>query len=55
MNKWVNIGINLIIFCVCIGLIIFGQQTIGIKYLLLQIVGLAGILGQLYFYNKKYQ
>lgn len=55
MNKWLKIILNVVIFCVCIGLIVYGQKTIGVKYLVLQLVGLMGILGQLYCYNKKYQ
>lgn len=55
MNKWVKIILYVLIFCVCLALIITGQKTVGVKNLLLQFVGLAGILAMLYGYNKKYQ
>lgn len=55
MNKWVKIILYVLIFCVCLALIITGQKTVGVKNLLLQLVGLAGILAMLYGYNKKYQ
>ncbi|MCI8292349.1 MAG: hypothetical protein HFH53_02275 [Hespellia sp.] len=55
MNRWIKIGLNLLLFVVFISLIIYGQNTIGPKYLAIQMIGLLGILGQLYVYNKAYQ
>lgn len=55
MNKWVKIILYILVFCVCLALVIIGQKTIGVKHLLLQLIGLAGILAMLYGYNKKYQ
>lgn len=55
MNKWVEMILCILVFCICIALVIIGQKTVGIKHLLLQLVGLAGILTLLYGYNKKYQ
>ena len=45
----------IVIFVVCIGLIIVGQRNIGPKGLLTEIVGLAGLVGLLAFYNSKYK
>lgn len=53
--KWIKAIVCTLIFCVCIGLVIYGQKTVGIKNLLLMFVGLLGILGLLFAYNKKYQ
>lgn len=55
MGKWVKAIVVILIFCICIALIIVGQKTVGIQYLLLQLFGLAGLLSLLYGYNKKYQ
>lgn len=55
MNKWLEIIINLVVFVICLGLVIVGQKTVGIKYILMQLIGLAGILVLIYRYNKKYQ
>lgn len=55
MKSWVKIIIYLLLFCVFIGLVIVGQKTVGPQYLLMQIVGILGILELLHLYNKKYQ
>ncbi|EGB94687.1 hypothetical protein HMPREF0240_00936 [Clostridium sp. D5] len=55
MNKWVEMILCILVFCICIVLVIIGQKTVGIKNLLLQLVGLVGILALLYGYNKKYK
>ncbi len=55
MKKWVSGVIALIIFIVCIGLIIYGQRTVGYRELGLMLIGLMGMLGLLYAYNKKEQ
>ena len=46
--------IRLILLILCLSLVIFGQKTIGKPYLFMEIVGLAGLLGLLWDYNRKY-
>ena len=55
MNKWLIGFIYLIVFIVCISLIVVGQRNVGPTGLLTMLVGLLGILGLMYLYNKKYQ
>ncbi len=55
MNKTGVIIIQAILFAVCMGLIIWGQRTVGYPYLAAQLIGLAGLLGLLYRYNKTYR
>lgn len=55
MNKRLFVVIKAIIFIVCMSLIIWGQRTTGYVNLAAQIVGLAGLLGLLYDYNKAYR
>lgn len=55
MNKYVKTIACLVVFIVCIVLVVVGQKTVGIPYLLMELLGLAGLLIMLYFYNKKYQ
>lgn len=43
-----------LIFIICLAFIVFGQKTIGKPYLLMQLVGLAGWLGLLWDYNRKF-
>lgn len=42
------------LFVVCVVLIIVGQKNIGLPGLFTMIGGLAGILGLLFLYNRKY-
>ncbi|HAX50411.1 DUF6903 family protein [Muricomes intestini] len=49
-----NVLINLVVFLVCFALVIYGRQTIGYKYLGIQLIGLAGILIQIWNYNRKF-
>ena len=53
-KKIITAIVVIVIFVVCIGLIIVGQRNIGPKGLLTEIVGLAGLVGLLAFYNSKY-
>lgn len=46
--------IRIILLIVCIVLTVVGQKTIGKPYLLMEILGLAGMLGLLWDYNRKY-
>ena len=55
MNKWLIGLICLIVFIVCVALIVVGQRNVGPTGLMTMIVGLLGILGLMYMYNKKYQ
>lgn len=55
MNKALSAVIKLVIFVVCMALVIWGQITTGYVNLAAQIVGLAGLLGLLYHYNKAYR
>lgn len=55
MKSWMWKILYLIIFIVCIALLVLGQRNIGVEGLLVMLVGLAGILGLMYIYNKKYQ
>lgn len=55
MKSWMWKIIYLVIFIVCIALLVLGQRNIGVEGLLVMLVGLAGILGLMYIYNKKYQ
>ena len=52
-KKIITAIVVIVIFVVCIGLIIVGQRNIGPKGLLTEIVGLAGLVGLLAFYNSK--
>lgn len=55
MGTWLKGILVLIIFAGCIGLIVYAQRHIGVSGLLLMLAGLAGLLGLLFCYNKKYQ
>lgn len=55
MNKTLFTILKIIIFVVCMSLIIWGQRTTGYINLAAQFVGLAGLLGLLYHYNKAYR
>lgn len=55
MKSWVKIIIYLLLFCIFAGLVIVGQKTVGPQYLLMQLVGVFGILVLLYLYNRKYE
>ena len=53
MSNVIRNIILLIIFVVCIALIIIGQKNIGASGLVMELVGLAGLLALLYLYNRK--
>lgn len=55
MQKWIIRIVSLIIFIVCIALIVTGQKTVGVPYLMRMLVGVLGILALLFVYNKKHQ
>lgn len=43
-----------IFFILCVGLVVYGQRTTGKGYLLVQLIGLGGLLVLLWNYNRKY-
>lgn len=43
-----------VLFFVFLGMIVIGQKTVGLGNLGLEIAGLAGLLAELYVYNRKY-
>lgn len=45
---------KVVLFIFCLVLIIIGQKTVGKMELGLMLIGLAGLLGLLYDYNRKY-
>ena len=47
--------IYILVFLVSIILVVKGNRVHGYNGLLMMILGLAGLLGELYSYNKKYQ
>lgn len=44
-----------ILFFVFLGMIIVGQKTVSLGNLGMELIGLAGMLVELYIYNKKYK
>lgn len=44
-----------ILFFVFLGMIIVGQKTVSLGNLGIELLGLAGLLVELYIYNKKYK
>ena len=55
MSNVVKNIILLVIFVVCIALIIIGQKNISVTGLVMELIGLAGLLVLLYLYNRKYR
>jgi hypothetical protein len=47
--------IKMAVFIICIALIIIGQKTAGKLEFGMMLLGLAGLLGLLYDYNRKYR
>lgn len=52
-DKWFLV-FKVALFIVSMILIVFGQRTVGKIYLLIQLIGLAGLLFLLWNYNRKY-
>lgn len=46
--------LKVVFFLFCMALIILGQRTVGKIPLLIQLIGLAGLLFLLWNYNRKY-
>ncbi|NLI89910.1 MAG: hypothetical protein GX366_05835 [Epulopiscium sp.] len=55
MNQTIRGLLRLIIFIISIYLVVHGQKNIGFQGLATMLVGLAGILGLLFVYNKAHQ
>jgi len=53
MEQGVKIVINIVVFIVFLSMIILGQRNIGVPGLCIQLVGLIGLLTQLFVFNKK--
>ncbi|MCI5700780.1 MAG: hypothetical protein MR308_10475 [Lachnospiraceae bacterium] len=55
-TKKVIVGILVaIIFCVCIALVVIGQRNVGLQGLLIELIGLAGLVALLWLYNRQYR
>ncbi|MDR7076989.1 hypothetical protein QNH48_04835 [Neobacillus sp. YX16] len=54
MKAKVLIILKMVVFIICLALIITGQKTVGKLELGMMLLGLAGLLGLLYDYNRKY-
>lgn len=55
MNKKIKVILHIVAFIVFMSLIIIGQKTVGVGYLGMMLIGLIGLMVQLYLYNRKYQ
>ena len=44
-----------VIFVVCVSLIVIGQKIVGLPWLCMMLVGLAGLVFLLWLYNRKYK
>ncbi|MBU8918211.1 hypothetical protein [Neobacillus sp. 114] len=54
MKDKVLVVVKLVVFFLCLALIMIGQKTPGKFELGLMLIGLAGLLGLLYDYNRRY-
>lgn len=55
MNNAVRNIIMIIVFVVCLALIIIGQRNIAVSGLVMELVGLVGLLTLLFVYNHRYK
>lgn len=55
MNSTVKNIIMVIVFVVCLSLIIIGQRNISVSGLMMELVGLVGLLTLLFVYNHRYK
>lgn len=44
-----------VIFVVCVSLIVIGQKNVGLPWLCMMLLGLAGLVFLLWLYNRKYK
>jgi hypothetical protein len=54
MKAKIVVILKLVVFIICLALIIIGQKTVGKLELGMMLLGLGGLLGLLYDYNRKY-
>ncbi|MBV7505565.1 hypothetical protein KW850_09890 [Bacillus sp. sid0103] len=54
MKANIIVVIKIVVFIICLALIINDQKTAGKLELGIMLIGLAGLLGLLYDYNRKY-
>ncbi len=55
MNHAVKNIIMIIVFIICLALIIVGQRNISVSGLMMELVGLVGLLTLLFVYNHRYK
>ena len=55
MNNAVRNIIMIIVLVVCLALIIIGQRNISVSGLVMELVGLVGLLTLLFVYNHRYK
>lgn len=54
MKTTIIVILKIMVFIVCLSLIFIGQKTVGKAELGIMLLGLAGLFGLLYDYNRKY-
>ena len=54
-KKIVTAIVVLIVFVVCVALVVIGQRNIGASGLMIQLVGVAGVVVLLWLYNRQYR
>lgn len=55
MSSTVRNLIMAIVVVVCLGLVIVGQKNISAQGLIMELVGLVGLLTVLFFYNRRFK
>lgn len=55
MSNVIRNLIMIIVFIVCLALIIIGQKNISASGLVMELIGLVGLLTLLFIYNRRYQ
>lgn len=55
-TKKIIVGILVaIVFCVCVALVIVGHRNVGLQGLIVELIGLAGLIFLLWLYNRQYR
>ena len=54
-KKIVTAIVVLFVFVVCVALVVIGQRNIGASGLMIQLVGVAGLVVLLWLYNRQYR
>ena len=55
MKQIISIVLTLVVFVVCIALVITGQKNAGAQGTGIMLLGLAGLIGLLWNYNRKFK